>query len=84
MNAQGCVDRDCERILTESDILSPKQQIRLHFRCLVREHKFGKLGWHLIGIRRALFLSDVADRKIHLPRTFSVPLDSSTPLRSPF
>jgi hypothetical protein len=22
MNAQGCVDRDCERILTESDILS--------------------------------------------------------------
>ena len=65
-------------------ISSLLKQIRLHFRCLVREHKFGKLGWHLIGIRRALFLSDVADRKIHLPRTFSVPLDSSTPLRSPF
>ena len=39
MNAQGCVDRDCERILTENDILSPRQQIRLHFRCLVREHQ---------------------------------------------
>ena len=60
MNAQRCVDRDCERILTENNILSPRQQIRLHFGCLVREHKFGKLGWHLKGIRRALFLSDIA------------------------
>ena len=30
------------------------QQIRLHFRCLLREHKLGKLGWHFNGIRRAL------------------------------
>jgi hypothetical protein len=40
------------------NILSPKQQIRLHFRCLVREHRFNTLGWHLKGIRRALLLLD--------------------------
>jgi hypothetical protein len=67
----------------EDDMLSPRQQIRLHFRCLVREHEFGKLGWHLKGIRRALFPSDFADKKHRLPvlkmsRTFSVPLGSNT------
>jgi len=52
---QARVDRDCEEVFTiENDILSPRQQIRLHLRCLVREHKFDKLGWHLKGIRRAL------------------------------
>jgi hypothetical protein len=84
MNAQdqARVDRDSEEVFTiENDILSPRQQIRLHFRCLVQEHKFGKLGWHLKGIRRALFLSDFADRNIQVPRTFSVPLDSNTPSR---
>ena len=39
------------------NILSPKQQIRLHFRCLVREHRFRTFGWHLKGIRRTLLLS---------------------------
>jgi hypothetical protein len=61
MNAQdrARVDRDGEEVFTMEDaILSPRQQIRLHLRCLVREHKFDKLGWHLKGIRRALFLSD--------------------------
>jgi hypothetical protein len=62
MNAQGCVARECEEVFTENDILSPRQQIRLHFYCLVREHKFSTLGWHLRGIRRALFLSDSAAR----------------------
>src|SRR5258705_8872711 len=51
MNAQdqARVDRDSEKVFTiENDILSPRQQIRLHFRCLVRGHNaFGKLGWHL-------------------------------------
>jgi hypothetical protein len=42
-------------------VLSPKQQIRLHFRCLVREHRFRTLGWHLKGIRRALSLSELRD-----------------------
>jgi hypothetical protein len=57
MNAQdqARVDRDCEEVFTiENDILSPRQQIRLHFRCLVRGHKLGKLGWYFNGIRRAL------------------------------
>ena len=78
MNAQeqARVDRDSEKVFTiENDILSPRQQIRLHFRCLVRGHKFGKLGWHLKGIRRALFLSDFADRNVQ------VPLDWNTPSR---
>ena len=43
------------------NILSPKQQIRLHFRCLVRGHRFRTLGWHLKGIRRALLLSELGD-----------------------
>ena len=43
------------------NILSPKQQIRLHFRCLVREHRLRTLGWHLKGIRRALLLSELGD-----------------------
>jgi hypothetical protein len=84
MNAQdqACVDRECEEVFTiENEILSPRQQIRLHLRCLVREHQLGKLGWHLKGIRRALFLSNLADRNIQVPRTFSVPLDSNTPSR---
>jgi hypothetical protein len=56
MNAQ---DQARGEVFTmKDDILSPRQQIRLHFCCLLREHKFGKLGWHLKGIRRALFLSD--------------------------
>jgi hypothetical protein len=64
---QARVDRDCEEVFTiENDILSPRQQIRLHLRCLVREHKFGKLAWHLRGIRRALFLPDFADRNTHV------------------
>ncbi len=42
-------------------VLSPKQQIRLHFRCLVREHRFRTLCWHLKGIRRALSLSKLRD-----------------------
>jgi hypothetical protein len=47
----------------EKDILSPRQQIRLHFDCLVREHKLSKLRWHFQGIRRALFsLRSFADR----------------------
>jgi hypothetical protein len=59
MNAQ---DQARVQVFTmKDDILSPRQQIRLHFCCLVREHKLGKLGWHLKGIRRALFLSDFAD-----------------------
>ena len=41
------------------NVLSPKQQIRLHFRCLVREHRFRTLGWHLKGIRRALSLPEL-------------------------
>jgi hypothetical protein len=84
MNAQdrARVDRDCEEVFPmENAILSPRQQIRLHLRCLVREHKFDKLGWHLKGIRRALFLSDFADRDHRPPRTFSVPLGSNTPSR---
>jgi hypothetical protein len=31
-----------ELLTTRGYILSPKQQISLHFRCLVREHKFSK------------------------------------------
>jgi hypothetical protein len=61
MNAQdhARVDRNAEEAFTaENDVLCPREQIRLHFRCLVREHKFCKLGWHLKGIRRALFLSN--------------------------
>ena len=50
MNAQdrARIDRDCEEVfVTKDEILSPGQQIRLHFRCLIREHKFGELRWHL-------------------------------------
>ena len=40
-------DRGVTRLLAARGyILSPKQQISLHFRCLVREHKFSKLAWH--------------------------------------
>jgi hypothetical protein len=47
----------------KNNVLSPQQQIRLHFRCLVREHRFSRLGWHLKGIRRALLLPDFAGEK---------------------
>jgi hypothetical protein len=48
--------RVAELLTTRGYILSPKQQISLHFRCLVREHKFSKLAWHFRGIRRALLV----------------------------
>jgi hypothetical protein len=79
MNAQD--QARIEVFTMNNATLSPRQQIRLHFRCLLREHKFGKLGWHLKGIRRALFLSDFADRNDKLPdvqNTFSVPLGGSS------
>jgi hypothetical protein len=38
------LDRDPPELLARRGcILSPKQQISLHLRCLVREHKFSKL-----------------------------------------
>ncbi|HEY5813321.1 MAG TPA: hypothetical protein VIT23_11790 [Terrimicrobiaceae bacterium] len=45
----------------ENNLLTPGQQIRLHFRCLVRAHRLDKLGWHLKGIGRALLLPSLAD-----------------------
>jgi hypothetical protein len=51
------LDRDPPELLARRGcILSPKQQISLHLRCLVREHKFSKLTWHFRGIRRALWV----------------------------
>jgi hypothetical protein len=51
------IDRGVTELLTPRGyILSPKQQISLHFRCLVREHKFSKLAWYFRGIRRALWV----------------------------
>ena len=43
-----------ERLATPSCLLSPQQQISLHFLCLVREHRLDNLAWHLSGIRRAI------------------------------
>jgi hypothetical protein len=48
---------DGERFTTRDSALSPSEQISLHLRCLVREHKFDRLAWHLSGIRRALWFS---------------------------
>jgi hypothetical protein len=51
---------DCragEGLATPNGVLSPQQQISLHFLCLIREHKLDKLAWHLSGIRRAIRLS---------------------------
>ena len=46
-----------ERLAAQNCVLSPQQQIRLHFLCLVREHRLDKLAWHLNGIRRAIRFS---------------------------
>ena len=43
-----------ERLATPSCLLSPQQQISLHFLCLVREHRLDNLAWHLSGILRAI------------------------------
>ena len=43
-----------ERRAPRNCVLSPQQQIRLHFLCLVREHSLDNLAWHLSGIRRAI------------------------------
>jgi hypothetical protein len=58
MSAQVSQSQSCEDLFTtDKIILASAQQIFLHLRCLVREHKFSKLGWHFKGIRRALPLS---------------------------
>jgi hypothetical protein len=81
---QARLDGDREEVFSmEDDMPSPGQQIRLHFRCLVREQEFGKLGWHLKGILRALFLSDFAHKNhrltvLKLSRAFNVPLGPNT------
>lgn len=43
-----------ERLAAPNCVLSPQQQISLHFLCLVREHRLDNLAWHLSGIRRAI------------------------------
>ena len=43
-----------ERRAARNSVLSARQQISLHFRCLVREHRLDNLAWHLSGIRRAI------------------------------
>jgi hypothetical protein len=51
------VDRHWQEVfITQNDTLSPGQQLRLHLRCLARERRFDRLGWHLRGIRRAFCL----------------------------
>jgi hypothetical protein len=56
VQAQARIGRETEELFRmEDEPLSPGQQIRLHLRCLLQEHKFGKLAWHLSGIRRAIF-----------------------------
>ena len=55
MNAARVGREFKEAFPIENDILTPRQQVRLHIRCLGREHQLGKLAFHLKGIRRALF-----------------------------
>jgi hypothetical protein len=54
-----CERGNTELLSREEGILSARQQIRLHFRCLVRGRKVGKLAWHLRGIRRALLAGEI-------------------------
>jgi hypothetical protein len=68
MSAQVSQSRSCEDLFTtDKIILASAQQIFLHLRCLVREHKFSKLGWHFKGIRRALSSLTCADAKYLRP-----------------
>jgi hypothetical protein len=68
MSARVSQSRSCEDLFTtDKIILASAQQIFLHLRCLVREHKFSKLGWHFKGIRRALSSLTFADAKYLRP-----------------
>jgi hypothetical protein len=85
VQAQARIGRETEELFRmEDEPLSPGQQIRLHLRCLLQEHKFGKLAWHLSGIRRAIFPCDSAERYhrlsvVPIPPSSSVPIASNIP-----